>query len=75
MRLRAHILIDIDAADFVEAAEHQQRVDDVLQQVRSSYAQAKLEFRRRRDAQIRTWTPDTERAPLHYTGRMAEYED
>ena len=49
MRLRAHITIDIDASDFIAAADHQRAVQGMLEQVRDSYPQAKLEIRERRD--------------------------
>ena len=49
MRLRAHITIDIDANDFIAAADHQRAVQEMLEQVRDSYPQARLEFRERRD--------------------------
>lgn len=49
MRLRAHITIDIDAADFVSAAEHQRRVEQLLEIVRRDYAHANLELRERRE--------------------------
>lgn len=49
MRLRAHITIDIDADDFIAAADHQRAVQAMLDQVRDAYPQAALEFRERRD--------------------------
>lgn len=49
MRLRAHITIDIDADDFIAAADHQRAVQTMLDQVHDLYPQAKLEFRERRD--------------------------
>ena len=72
MRLRAEIVIDIDANDFADAAEHQERVHRVFEAVRQTYDHARLEFRQRRE---RTRRPGSgARGVLHYTGRMSEYE-
>jgi hypothetical protein len=72
MRLRAQIVIDIDAGDFSEAAGHQKRLERLFQAVRSEYDQAHLEFRQRRQRTLRTGAPAE--GLRHYTGRMAEYE-
>lgn len=73
MRLRAQILIDIEAADFEEAAGHQRRVEEILASARESYAQAQLEFRQRREQPHRKTA--TSRRALHYTGAMSEYDE
>ena len=74
MRLRAHITIDIDAADFVSAAEHQRRVEQLLAIVRQDYAHANLELRERRE---RAEAADEARPvkPGRPTGALNHYED
>jgi hypothetical protein len=74
MRLRAHITIDIDAADFVSAADHQRRVESILDIVKQDYAQAHLELRERRE---RTEAPANDRPikPGRPTGALNLYED
>lgn len=73
MRLRAQILIDIDAEDFSEAAMHQDKVEQIYRGVREQYDQAQLEFRQRRVRSHRVGVPGN--GLQHFTGRMAEYED
>ncbi|MGE0595860.1 MAG: hypothetical protein AB7P07_05825 [Hyphomonadaceae bacterium] len=72
MRLRAQIIIDIDAADFAAAAAHQERVEDIMGSVKRAYPEALLQFRQRRERTRRA--ADLTR-PQHYTGRMAAYEE
>lgn len=50
MKLRAVITIDIEAADFVEAAAHQRRIETLLQPLTEPYPDAALTFRERRSA-------------------------
>lgn len=74
MRLRAHITIDIDAADFVSAAEHQRRVEQLLAIVKQQYANANLELRERRERS----EPVSEGRPVkpgRPTGALNNYED
>jgi hypothetical protein len=72
MRLRAHILIDIDAPDFVAAATHQRAVEDVLKTVQDLYPQAQLELRERRER--RDATPRAGAAtPKQATGAVSSY--
>ncbi len=73
MRLRAEILIDIDAADFADAAAHQQRIERVFAAVRDSYDQAQLDFRQRRQRPQRLTAASN--GVLHYTGAMSEYDE
>lgn len=49
MRLRALITIDIDATDFVEAAEHQRRLEEIAQRIKSEYEHVALLLRERRE--------------------------
>ena len=74
MRLRAHITIDIDANDFIAAADHQRAVQSMLDQVRDLYPQAQLEFRERRDrADARARSEHT--SPRQSTGAVHHYMD
>lgn len=73
MRLRAQISIDIEVSDFLEAATHQRRVEQLYDLVRHSYDQAQLDFRQRRQRTLSRNAGDG--ALIHYTGRMAEYEE
>lgn len=73
MRLRAQILIDIEAASFSEAAEHQRRVELAFQAVLGAYPDAQLEFRQRR-SRVRPANSNYPRA-LHPTGRMSVYNE
>ena len=48
MKLRAEITIEVDAKDFVGAADHQRRIEALMQSVRREYQEARLEFRERK---------------------------
>lgn len=74
MRLRATIVIDIDAADFVEAAEHQQQIEQMLAGVREIYGRAELELRERR-VKRRTIAPVITRTVAAPSGRLKTYVD
>lgn len=49
MRLRAQITIDIEARDFVDAADHQRRLEELVQTIKHEYSQAELLLRERRE--------------------------
>jgi hypothetical protein len=49
LRLRALITIDIDAQDFVEAADHQRRLEDIVRRIKGEYEQVALLLRERRE--------------------------
>lgn len=72
MRLRAQIIIDVEADDFATAAEHQKRLEDLYREVRHHYEQARFDFRQRR---LRTGRNDRPSQPQHYTGRMSSYRE
>lgn len=74
MKLRAQITIDIEADSYADAAGHQDRIEAIVEKVRSDYQQAALLFRERRDRPARRDLPRAPGAPVHYTGRMHEYE-
>lgn len=49
MQIKAEIVIEIEAADFIEAADHQRLVQDIHRTVQASYPQAALHLRERRE--------------------------
>lgn len=49
MKLRAQIVVDIDAENYVEAAEHQRHLELCLEHIRARYATAQMQFRERRE--------------------------
>ena len=49
MRLRAQIIVDIDADDYVEAAEHQNALQRYLRDIQEQYPGASLTMRERRE--------------------------
>jgi hypothetical protein len=49
MRLRAQIIVDIDADDYVEAAEHQNALKTYLQEIQARYPNAEMTMRERRE--------------------------
>lgn len=74
MKLRAQITIDIEADDFVDAAEHQRKVESLMLVVKRDYSQADLLFRERRDRPVRGALAPPSAAHVHYTGRLHEYD-
>jgi hypothetical protein len=71
--LRAEISIDIEADDFVGAADHQRKLDSLLELIRKHYKEAELEFRERKPRGPRGLPPSL---PIrHMTGRLSDYED
>ena len=73
MKLRAQIMIDIDAPDFVAAADHQRRIEAILGDIKQSYRQAELMFRERRPR-----APGSETEVMlvrHGTGALNRYEE
>lgn len=49
MRLRVQIVVDIDAGDYVEAAEHQSALQRHLRNIQAQYPGASLSMRERRE--------------------------
>lgn len=49
MRLRAQITLEFDAADYIDAAEHQRSLEEHLQRVAGDYPNARLAIRERRE--------------------------
>ena len=74
MKLRAEIVIDIEAADYIAAADHQRSVQALFEGVRSRYGDASLAFRQLRELRARAAAKPAVRQP-HRTGSVALYED
>lgn len=74
VKLRAEILIEVDADDFVVAADHQRRIEGILKEVRENYPQASLTLRERKERsaarRIRPEQPVQDRS-----GRIHEYTE
>lgn len=76
MKLRAVITIDIEARDFVDAAEHQRQIEKVLTQVTDLYPTAALVFRERRaSARSASSNGAPAKPPAQPTGRLSSYVD
>ncbi len=76
MRLRASITVDIDAADYVEAAAHQRRLQELYEAVAAAYPGAEFQFRERRvRAARRAGEAGSEGVTQlkHYTGKLNRY--
>ncbi len=73
MKLRAQILIDIEAEDFVAAADHQRRIQIIMDDVRRAYGQAELVFRERRPRALCPGEPAL--LVRQGTGALHQYED
>jgi hypothetical protein len=48
MKLSGQISVELDVEDYVAAADHQRRLQALLEQVRTSYPEARLVMRERR---------------------------
>ncbi|KQW72925.1 hypothetical protein ASE17_08140 [Phenylobacterium sp. Root77] len=71
MKLWGQISIELNVGDYVEAAEHQRRLEGILEQVRVVYPEAKLAMRERRE---RRATPAVRALPAGSgTGRLNAY--
>ena len=66
MKLCGQISVELSVGDYIEAADHQKRLEDILKLVRDAYPDATLAMRERRQrkalpltrAQPRTAAPD-----------------
>jgi hypothetical protein len=74
LRLRAQITIDIEAEDFVSAADHQRRVESFIDEIRQVYGDTNLVLKERRVlAGPRERRPEPgQRRP---TGKLNSYAD
>ena len=48
LNLRVTLVLDIPARDYIDAADHQQRIEEHLKALRTDYPQALLEIRDRK---------------------------
>jgi len=48
MKLCGQISVELNVGDYIEAADHQRRLEDILRLVRDSYPEATLAMRERR---------------------------
>jgi hypothetical protein len=73
MKLWGQISIELNVEYFVEAADHNKRLEDMLRLVRASYPEATLAMRERRQ---RRPTPVVRaRPPGLGTGRLNDYAE
>lgn len=49
MKLCGQISVELNVGDYVEAADHQKRLEEILRQVRAAYPGATLAMRERRE--------------------------
>jgi uncharacterized protein YdhG (YjbR/CyaY superfamily) len=49
MKLCGQISVELNVGDYVEAADHQKRLEEILRQVRAAYPEATLSMRERRE--------------------------
>ena len=72
MKLRADFVIEIDVADFVAAADHQRRLERLLDAVRSEYDNVRFSFNERRVRSGESARPGPRQSS---TGNLHEYEE
>jgi hypothetical protein len=69
IQLRAEIVIEFDAEDYIEAAAHQRRLAQALAELKVEYPRTKLSIKERRD---RGAKPSLSRLPVP-SGRLKDY--
>ena len=70
MKLCGQIFIELEAADYLSLADHRQRLEEILSQVRSSYPDATLAVKERRERKALFLAPA---APRAATGALNRY--
>jgi hypothetical protein len=76
MRLCGQISVELNVGDYIEAADHQKRLEGILQQVRDAYPDATLAMRERRQRKPLALTRPTRAAPRSAaTGALNRYTD
>ena len=63
MKLCGQISIELTVDDFVEAADHQRRLEQLLATIRASYPEATLAMRERRERKALALEPAPREAP------------
>jgi hypothetical protein len=74
MKMRANFLVEVDAPDFIGAADHQRSIEALFEVVRSKYPFAQLSFKAVRET-APTRTAPSRRRQLMPTGNLSHYED
>lgn len=74
MKLRAQILIEVEAEDFVSAANHEQAIQTIFRDLQGAYGTAQLEFREVRSKSLKENAPAL-RKMRRYTGNLHQYAD
>ena len=72
LKLRVEITVDIEAHDFVEAAEHQSILQAYGEKLRSDYPQASITIKERRGYRLTRKKPS---APLQRSSVVKPYAD
>lgn len=72
MRLRVEILIDLEAADFVDAATHQRRLEEIMISLKGEYPSANMTIKERKVRTSSRYIAPVSRRLLQ-TGQMHEY--
>jgi hypothetical protein len=78
MKLRAEICIEIEADDYIAAADHQRSVETLFGNVKAKYGQASLAIRQLRERQAPAPAPRARRQEprhRHHTGNLALYKE
>lgn len=74
MKLRAQITVDVDADDYISAAEHQKRLEDLFHNLQRDYEHAELEFKTRRGG-VAPRSKSTPHPVRRASGHLHAYED
>ena len=72
LKLRADFVIEIEADDFVEAADHQRRLEKLWAAIRAEYEHARFSFNERR---ARSGAAARSGPRQLRTGNLHDYED
>lgn len=73
MKLCGQISVELSVGDYIEAADHQKRLEDILKLVRDAYPEATLAMRERRQRKAMPLARATPR--LTTTGALNSYVD
>jgi len=71
MKLCGQISVELTVGDYIEAADHQKRLEDILRLVRDAYPDAKLAMRERRQRKALSLARATPRSAV--TGALNRY--
>lgn len=71
MKLCGQISVELTVDDFVAAADHQRRLENLLRLIRNTYPEATLAMRERRERKVLA----LERATPRATGALSRYDE